>query len=126
MKLKIPKLFRGSKPKVAVPSVTEDVEPIGQPQPFDPGEIRYCPQRPFPPYRHVPGVTPHPIRDPQGHSYGLEDDDSPVSLPADWRQTEDYLYGVDLYNLPIGGRLMRHGKGFGIKRRTIVGCFYKD
>ena len=98
MKLKIPKLFRGSKPKVAIPSVIEDAEPIGQPQPFDSDKIRYCPQRPFPPYRHVPGVTPHPIRDPEGHSYGLEDDDSPVSLPANWRQTEDYLYGVDLYN----------------------------
>ena len=98
MKLKIPKLFSGSKQKVIDPSVPEEAPSIGQPQPFDPDRTRYCPQRPFPPYRHVPGVTPHPIRDPQGHSYGLEEDDRPVSLPADWRQTEDYLYGVDLYN----------------------------
>lgn len=98
MKLKIPKLFKSSKKGVTVPSVMEEAPPIKQPQPFDLGGVRYCPQRPFPPYRHVPGVTPHPIRDPQGHSYGLEEDDSPVSLPADWRQTEDYLYGVDLYN----------------------------
>lgn len=98
MKLKIPKLFRGSKQEGAASSVIEEVPSIEQPQPFDPDRVRYCSQRPFPPYRHVPGVTPHPIRDPQGHSYGLEEDDDPVSLPADWRQTEDYLYGVDLYN----------------------------
>ena len=24
---------------------------------------------PLPPYTHIPGVTPHPIRDPAGHSY---------------------------------------------------------
>lgn len=98
MKLKIPKLFKGSKQKVTTPSVIEKAQPIEQPQPFDPAGVRYCPQRPFPPYRHVPGITPHPIRDPRGHSHGLEEDDQPVSLPADWRQTEDYLYGVDLYN----------------------------
>ena len=98
MKLTIPKLFRRSNQKVTTPSVTEEAPPIEQPQPFDPDGVRYCSQRPFPPYRHVPGVTPHPIRDPQGHSYGLEEDDCPVSLPADWRLTEDYLYGVDLYN----------------------------
>ncbi len=98
MKLAIPKLFKSSNQKVAAPSVAEDAQLIEQPQPFDPDRVRYCSQRPFPPYRHVPGVTPHPIRDPQGHSYGLEEDDHPVSLPAAWRQTEDYLYGVDLYN----------------------------
>lgn len=25
--------------------------------------------RPLPPYTHIPGVTPHPLRDPAGHSY---------------------------------------------------------
>ena len=98
MKLKIPKLFRGSKQKVTTPSVAEEAKSIEQPQPFDPEGVRYCPDHPFPPYRHVPGTTPHPIRDPRGHSHGLEEDDSPVSLPADWCQTEDYLYGIDLYN----------------------------
>lgn len=98
MKLKIPKLLRSSKQKVTAPSVVEETQSIGQPEPFDPDGVRYCSQRPFPPYRHVPGVTPHPIRDPQGHSHGLEEDDCPVSLPAAWRQTEDYLYGVDLFN----------------------------
>ena len=25
--------------------------------------------RPLPPYTHIPGVTPHPLRDPAGHSF---------------------------------------------------------
>jgi len=28
------------------------------------------PMTEFPSYTHIPGVTPHPIRDPQGHSFG--------------------------------------------------------
>lgn len=99
MKLKIPKLFSGSKQALKNTPVHEETEQIEQPQPFNPNWPRYCPQQPFPPYRHVPGVTPHPIRDPRGHSYGLEEDnDEPVALPNDWHQVEDYLYGVDLYN----------------------------
>ena len=77
---------------------------IQQPQPFDAQWPRYCPQRPFPPYRHIPGVTPHPIRDPLGHSYEPVGEDSgpdtsDTFLPPEmWRENEDYLYGVDLYN----------------------------
>ena len=70
-----------------------------QPKPFDPNWHRYCPQLPFPPYRHLPGVTPHPIRDPLGHSYGMEDESEDQLLqPEMWKQNETYLYGVDLYN----------------------------
>ena len=70
-----------------------------QPEPFDANWHRYCPQKPFPPYRHIPGVTPHPIRDPRGHSYGVEEVHDAEPLPPEfWRQNEDYLYGVDLYN----------------------------
>ena len=70
-----------------------------QPKPFDLNWKRYCPQVPFPPYRHLPGVTPHPIRDPLGHSFGIEEeiDENPL-LPDMWQQNEAYLYGVDLYN----------------------------
>ncbi|MEZ5332398.1 MAG: DUF309 domain-containing protein [Thermoanaerobaculia bacterium] len=55
----------------------------------------------FPPYRHVPGLTPHPVTDPGGHSHGARDpvaDLSGLSLPADWRRCEEYLRGVDLFN----------------------------
>ena len=75
------------------------MDTIKQPEPFDVNWHRYCPQKPFPPYRHIPGVTPHPLRDPRGHSYGLEEehDDDPLP-PERWQENKDYLYGVDLYN----------------------------
>jgi hypothetical protein len=68
----------------------------------DPGERgvrRYSP-RPFPAYRYVPGLHPHPNRDPAGHSY------QPTPTlnrhapwhPQDWRTLDDWLYGVDLFN----------------------------
>ncbi len=68
----------------------------------DPGERnlpRYS-HRPLPPYRYVPGVRPHPTRDPAGHSY------TPVLTlnrhapwrPEDWRTLDDWLYGIDLFN----------------------------
>ncbi len=70
-----------------------------QPHPFDANWPRYCPQEDFPPYRHIPGVTPHPIRDPRGHSYGIEETSDDIGLPPElWEQNETYLYGVDLYN----------------------------
>ena len=70
-----------------------------QPKPFNINWNRYCPQLPFPPYRHLPGITPHPIRDPLGHSYGIEEEKEENPLPPEiWQQNEAYLYGVDLYN----------------------------
>jgi len=65
-----------------------------------PAEIvphRYT-DRSFPSYRFVPGRAPHPIRDPDGHSYNKP----PVQLapfdPERWRACEEYLYGIDLFN----------------------------
>jgi hypothetical protein len=56
--------------------------------------------RPFPTYAYLPGTTPHPTRDPAGHSYEA----TPKSRRAatwrveDWRQLDDWLHGVDLFN----------------------------
>lgn len=70
-----------------------------QPIPFDSHWNRYCPDVSFPSYRHLPGVTHHPLRDPLGHSYGLEDEVEDAQLsPEMWRQNKTYLYGVDLFN----------------------------
>lgn len=44
--------------------------------------------RPFPPYRHEPGKTPHPERHPDGHMYGRETE----------ARADDFLYGIDLFN----------------------------
>ena len=60
--------------------------------------MRYCPGRAFPPYAFLPGRDPHPTRDPEGHSYGREEPPPPALPPASWRESEDYLFGVDLYN----------------------------
>lgn len=61
---------------------------------------RYC-STPFPPYRYVPGQHPHPIAHPQGHSHRPHGTPHPAvrHVPPDrWRDSEDYLYGCDLYN----------------------------
>lgn len=74
------------------------MDTLKQPEPFDLTWHRYYPQRPFPPYRHIPGVTPHPIRNPLGHSYGIEEEPIELLPPERWQQNGSYLYGVDLYN----------------------------
>ncbi len=65
--------------------------------PADTAPPRYT-DRPFPSYRFVPGESPHPTRDKDGHSYNK----LPVPLapfdPRDWYKCEEYLYGIDLFN----------------------------
>ena len=59
---------------------------------------RYCPQIPFPPYRHIPGATFHPRTHPSGHSYGAAERDSLPLTEENWCANEAYLFGVDLFN----------------------------
>ena len=59
--------------------------------------IRYG-QIPFPGYRFIPGRTPHPTRDPRGHSYGLQETTLAGFKPECWFDCEMYLYGIDLFN----------------------------
>ena len=69
-----------------------------QPEPLDQNLPRYAPDIKFPPYRHIPGITPHPTRDPQGHSYGVPEI-KPKHMPVDqWKENKTYLHGIDLYN----------------------------
>ena len=68
-----------------------------EPAPIDNNWPRYS-SRPLPPYRFVKGRTPHPRRNPHGHSFG-QPEPRPSAFPPDqWRCSEWYLYGVDLYN----------------------------
>lgn len=53
---------------------------------------------PFPRYRYVPGLNPHPRNHPEGHSYGMPDQRVPPWKPEEWRTLLPYLYGIDLYN----------------------------
>lgn len=58
---------------------------------------RYCAKQ-FPAYRFIPGKAPHPTRDPQGHSYGIEEPELEIFDPQRWSDCEPYLYAVDLFN----------------------------
>jgi hypothetical protein len=69
------------------------IEPI----PANPNWPRYS-SFALPPYRFVQGRTPHPRRDPKGHSYGKPEPLLPAFPPERWRDSEWYRYGVDLYN----------------------------
>ena len=56
---------------------------------------RLLPDRALPAYAYLPGKFPHPVRDPQGHSYiagGL----GVCVEPAP--SAEDFAWGVDLFN----------------------------
>ena len=55
----------------------------------------------LPPYRHVPGLTPHPLKHPGGHSYSgsiWQDPVQPAFDPGQWQESRPYLLGVDLFN----------------------------
>jgi len=56
--------------------------------------------RELPPYRYVPGRHPHPTRDPRGHSYEPKPTLNRHApwRPEDWRELDDWLYGIDLFN----------------------------
>ncbi|MFN7972153.1 MAG: DUF309 domain-containing protein [Acidobacteriota bacterium] len=60
---------------------------------------RLAPEAHLPPYRHTPGLSPHPRADPRGHSYGHKEP-APTDLtsPDDWRRCRTYLHAIDLYN----------------------------
>lgn len=69
------------------------------PDPGDRGVHRYS-TRPLPAYRYVPGLHPHPVRDPRGHSYQpvpALNRHAPWTID-EWRTLDDWLYGVDLFN----------------------------
>lgn len=63
----------------------------------EPPRHRYS-TRPLPPYRHRPGRTPHPRLDPRGHSHGLPEAPQRPVAPGAWRESEAYLFGIDLFN----------------------------
>ncbi len=61
--------------------------------------------RPLPPYTHIPGVTPHPISDPAGHSYGLHPsiavDTAAADAPLIWEnliEHPEFQWAVTLFN----------------------------
>ena len=57
-----------------------------------------APEFPLPPYTFVPGQSPHPVSDPEGHSHGVRSATPPPINPDDWRASRHYLHGIDLFN----------------------------
>ena len=76
------------------------MSPLSEPAPAVAGLPRYAPGRAFPNYRFVPGLNPHPVSDPRGHSYraGKPEAPPPPLDPAQWQRSEEYRFGCDLYN----------------------------
>ena len=54
--------------------------------------------RSLPPYRHIPGQTPHPVSDPAGHAFRQSEESPPPLSAANWRSHETWLYAADLFN----------------------------
>lgn len=95
--------------------------PLREPDPPDPSFPRYT-ACPFPRYRYVPTLNPHPVAHPAGHSYqppasppcegagggalspsyeggaGGGQAHPPLPPPDRWRDCPEWLYGADLYN----------------------------
>src|SRR5262245_57964835 len=59
---------------------------------------RYCPDRPLPPYSYITGLSPHPISDPRGHSFGHTEAPAKPLDSSSWQSNENYLYAIDLFN----------------------------
>ena len=59
--------------------------------------LRYT-DRPFPSYRYIPKKSPHPTRDPNGHSYKKPIENLTTFDIEQWQTCKVYLYGIDLFN----------------------------
>ncbi len=59
--------------------------------------LRYT-DRLFPPYCFVPGKSPHPTRDPDGHSWNKQPEPITSFDAGQWQSCAEYLYGIDLFN----------------------------
>jgi uncharacterized protein len=68
-----------------------------EPAPADPAFPRHTTE-PFPAYRFIPGLSPHPRRSPDGHSWGLPEPRVQTMAPEAWTSCRLYLRGVDLFN----------------------------
>ena len=89
-------MHRSSLERPHVLSRSLNASPTGG-QPAEPPP-RLVPDRELPAYAYVPGESPHPKRDRDGHSFGSEPDTPEPPDPKNWRSCPDYLYGIDLFN----------------------------
>ena len=98
---------------------------VVEPGASDSERPRYS-SRPFPAYRYVPGVTLHPRRHPDGHSYGQPEAAFSAPTPDQWQTSDAYLYGVDLYNFAFWWECHEVFEGFWRPtRKTVQGRFFQ-
>lgn len=97
-----------------------------EPSPANPNWPRYS-SNPFPAYRFVPGNSPHPRRNPQGHSFGCPEPNPTPCGPEEWSQSEDYRFGIDLYNFAYWWECHEVFEGFwhAVGRKTEQGLFFQ-
>lgn len=61
---------------------------------------RLLPTAELPAYTYIPGSgTPHPIRDPRGHSYNKKNRNARPLVPDAWAENRHYLLAIDFFNL---------------------------
>ncbi len=61
---------------------------------------RLLPSTRLPDYTYVPGtVTPHPIRDPNGHSHNRKGRNTKPLVADFWADNRTYLVAIDYFNL---------------------------
>ncbi len=61
--------------------------------------VRLLPSTDLPAYTHVPGTdTPHPYRDPRGHSYQRKHPVPKALTPENWAENRSYLLAIDFFN----------------------------
>ena len=64
-----------------------------------PEAVRLLPSTDLPGYTYVPGSdTPHPIRDPRGHSYQRKSPPPRMLTPTNWAENRHYLLALDFFN----------------------------
>ena len=71
--------------------------PLAEPVPRIPPPPRRT-ARPLPPYRHLPGRTPHPVRSPAGHARGAAEPVLADLEPARLHASGLFRYGADLFD----------------------------
>ena len=60
---------------------------------------RLLPAAELPAYTFVPGTsTPHPVRDPRGHSHSRKGRTSLPLVPENWADNRTYLLALDYFN----------------------------
>ena len=97
-----------------------------EPNAPDPDWPRYS-SRAFPPYRFVPGRSPHPRNDPAGHMFDQPEPEIVALPPGRWREDSSYRYGIDLFNFAYWWECHEALEGLwnAVGRKTQQGLYYQ-